>query len=101
MSNSTASMTWAIAVLYALDLGATILQVNLITAIWSAMGIFLQIPFGILSDRFGRKRMLLIPQTMTLLGTTLRALATDPNHRIAASVVGGFAGGASSRSYCR
>lgn len=93
IGNSTASMTWAIAVLYALDLRATILQVNLITAIWGTMGIFLQVPFGILSDRFGRKRMLLIPQIMMLLGTTLRALATDPNQLIIASVVGGFAGG--------
>lgn len=93
IGNSTASMTWAIAVLYALDLKATLLQVNLITAIWGTMGIFLQVPFGILSDRFGRKRMLLIPQTMMLLGTTMRALATDPNQLIVASVVGGFAGG--------
>ena len=93
ISNSTASMTWAIAVPYADSLNATILQINLITTIWATMGIFLQVPFGILSDKLGRKRMLLIPQIMMLLGTVLRALATDANQLIIASVVGGFAGG--------
>lgn len=86
-------MTWAIAVNYADSLNATLLQINLITTIWATMGIFLQVPFGILSDRFGRKRMLLIPQVMTLLGTVMRAFATDANQLIVASVVGGFAGG--------
>ena len=86
-------MTWAIAVLYALDLNATILQISIITTIWGTMGIFLQVPFGILSDRFGRKRLLLITQALMLLGTALSALAADANQLILASFVGGFAGG--------
>lgn len=93
ISNSTASMTWAIAVPYAISLKATVLQINLVTTMWATMGIFLQVPFGILSDKFGRKRMLLIPQIMMLLGTVLRALATDANQLVIASIVGGFAGG--------
>jgi len=47
---TTGSMVWAIGVLYALDLGASILQVNLIITIQSAVGILLLVPFGILSD---------------------------------------------------
>ena len=46
------SMTGAIAILYALELGADIFQVNLISTIQSLMGIILLVPFGILSDRF-------------------------------------------------
>jgi MFS family permease len=87
------SMSGAIAILYALDLGANVLQVNLITTIRSTMGIFLMVPFGILSDRFGRKPMVLYSRIVTLLGTVMRAFATEPNHLITASLFGGFAGG--------
>jgi len=93
VSNISGSMAWAIAVLYALDLGSSILQVNLITTVWSTMGIFLQVPFGILSDHLGRKPMLLYPTALTILGSLIRALATDPNHLLLAALVGGFAGG--------
>ena len=86
-------MTWSISVLYALDLGASILQVNLITTIWSTMGIVLQVPFGILSDRLGRKPMLLYPTFVGFMGSLIRALATDPSHLLLAAFVGGTAGG--------
>lgn len=87
------SMSGAIAILYALDLGANVLEVNLITTIRSTMGIFLLVPFGILSDRFGRKPMVLYSRTITLVGTVIRAVATEPTHLIIASLLGGFAGG--------
>jgi MFS family permease len=93
ISNMTASMTWSIAVIYALDLGADIFQVNLITTIWSTMSIVILLPFGILSDRMGRRPMLLYPRVMMLLGTLIRAVATEPNHLLLAALVGGFAGG--------
>jgi len=86
-------MTWSINVLYALDLGASILQVNLITTIWSTMGILLQVPFGILSDRLGRKPMLLYPTFVGFMGSLIRAFAGDPNHLLLAAFVGGTAGG--------
>jgi MFS family permease len=89
---TTAMMTWAIGVLYALDLGADILQVNLITTIWSVMGIVLLIPFGILSDRLGRKPMLLYPRVINLAATLIRVLATNPTHLLLAAFIGGFAG---------
>lgn len=87
------SMSGAISILYALDLGANVFQVNLITTIRSTMGIFLLVPFGILSDRFGRKPMVLYSRIVTLLGTAVRAFASEPNHLIMASLFGGFAGG--------
>jgi MFS family permease len=86
-------MIGPIAVLYALDLGANILQINLITAIRSTMGILLLVPFGILSDRLGRKPMILFSRAVITLGTLIRAFATDPNHLLIAAFVGGFAGG--------
>jgi MFS family permease len=85
-------MTWAISVLYALDLGADVLQVNLITTVWSAMGILVLVPFGIMSDRFGRRPMLLYPRALALIGTLIRAFATNSDHLLLAAFIGGFAG---------
>ena len=93
MQSSVGSMSWAISILYALELGASTLQVNLITTMRSTMGILLLVPFGFLSDRFGRRPMIVYPRIVMIVGTLMRAFATDPNHLILASLVGGFAGG--------
>jgi len=89
---TSAMMTWAISVLYALDLGADVLQVNLITTVWSAMGILVLVPFGLMSDRFGRRPMLLYPRALALIGTLIRAFATTSDHLLLAAFIGGFAG---------
>ena len=78
MSVGIGSMNWSISILYALELGADILQINLITTIRSTTSIFLVVPFGILSDRFGRKPMNLYPRIIMLLGTVIRAFAFNP-----------------------
>lgn len=89
----TGSMVWSISIIYALELGADILQVNIITTIRSTMGILLLVPFGILSDRLGRRPMILYSRGILFVGTMFRAFATEPNHLIIASFIGGFAGG--------
>jgi MFS family permease len=86
-------MSWSISILYALELGADIFQINLITTIRSTMSIFLVVPFGILSDRFGRRPMVLYPRIIMLAGTLIRAFASNPTHLLLAAFVGGFAGG--------
>jgi len=53
-----------IAVLFAIELGADNLQINLISAIGMAMTVISQLPFGILSDRLGRKSMLILIRIM-------------------------------------
>jgi MFS family permease len=88
----TSSMVNAISILYALDLGADILQVNLISTVQSTMGILLVVPFGLLADRLGRKPMLIYPRAIALVGILLRVLASNPTHLIIAAFVGGFAG---------
>jgi MFS family permease len=57
------------------------------------MAILLLIPFGILSDRYGRKPMILYPRAIMFIGTLIRVFARTPYHLILASIVGGFAGG--------
>ena len=88
----TSSMVNAISILYALDLGADILQVNLISTVQSTMGILLVVPFGLLADRLGRKPMLIYPRIIAALGILLRVLASNPTHLVIAAFVGGFAG---------
>ena len=93
MQNSLGSLSNSISILFALDLGANIFQVNLINTMRSTMSIFLLVPFGILSDRYGRRPMILYPRAIMFVGTVIRVFATDPNHLIIASFVGGFSGG--------
>jgi len=86
-------MSNSISILFALDLGANIFQVNLINTMRSTMSILLLVPFGILSDRLGRKPMLLYPRAVMFLGTLIRTFATTPDHLLLAALAGGFAGG--------
>ncbi len=87
------TMTGAIAILFILDLGGTIFDINLITTISSGMGILIIVPFGMLSDRLGRRPTVLYPRIITLVGIFIYAVATNPSHLIIASIIGGFAGG--------
>jgi MFS family permease len=89
----TDQMANAIAILFALELNADILQINLITTVGMVMGIMLEVPFGMLSDRLGRKPMLIWSRTIVIFGTLIRVFATSPDHLIAASLLGGLAGG--------
>lgn len=87
------TMTGAISILFILELGGTVFEINLITTISSAMGILIIVPFGMLSDRLGRRPTVLYPRIITLIGISIYAIATTPLHLIIASIIGGFAGG--------
>ena len=93
LQTSIGSLSNSIAIIFALDLGADIFQVNLINTVRSTTSIFLLVPFGILSDRYGRRPMIVYPRAIMIVGSVIRAFATDPTHLIIASLVGGFAGG--------
>ncbi len=82
-----------IQILFALELGADILLINLMTTITSSMTILLQVPFGILSDKLGRKTMLVYTAAVRTGGVLIRMFATQPIHLLYASILGGFAGG--------
>jgi MFS family permease len=87
------TMTGAISILFILELGGTVFEINLIMTISSAMGILIIVPFGMLSDRLGRRPTVLYPRIITLIGISIYAFATTPLHLIIASIIGGFAGG--------
>ncbi len=93
LGNTIGMMVNSVLVLFALDVGSTLTEVGLMRSIGGAMGIILNVPFGILSDKYGRKSMLFLAQTMMALGDAIRCFAITPLHVILASTVGGIAGG--------
>jgi len=93
LGNTIGMMVNSVLVLFALDVGSTLTEVGLMRSIGGAMGIALNVPFGILSDKYGRKSMLLMAQTMMAIGDAIRCVAFTPMHVILASTVGGIAGG--------
>lgn len=84
------SMAGTIAILYAIELKADILQINLITTISITMTILAEVPLGILSDRFGRKPMLVFIRALMAFSTLMRVFATEPNHLLLAAFFGGM-----------
>lgn len=87
------SMTQSIFILYAIELKADVLTINLTTTIASALTILLEVPFGILSDRFGRKPMLIYARLVIIVGTLVRVVATEPSHLLVGAFLGGLQGG--------
>lgn len=57
--------------------GATPLMIGLALGAYGMTQALLQIPFGLLSDRFGRKPMIAIGLLLFALGSVVAALATD------------------------
>ncbi|NVM45549.1 MAG: MFS transporter [Candidatus Lokiarchaeota archaeon] len=75
-----------------LNLGLNELQVGLILSIFSLCQLFASPITGKLSDRFGRKPLLLFSQTSTLVGFFLLGIATNVWILIAARLVDGLLG---------
>jgi MFS family permease len=88
------TITSAVEVLFALDLGATYLDLGLISLFQGVIGMLIRIPLGILSDKFGRKPMLFLAEFVIFLSSIVRCFAMQPWHLIVAGFIGGFSGGA-------
>lgn len=64
--------------LYAFNLdGANDFLVGLLIGIYALMQMLLQVPFGVLSDKIGRKKALFLGLVIFILGSVLCALAND------------------------
>jgi MFS family permease len=79
----------AVLVLFALELNASLVEVASISLISGLLNAILQIPFGILGDKYGRKLQLLYPAIAQMLANIARGLSTEPLHLILASLFGG------------
>ncbi|MFU8790223.1 MAG: MFS transporter [Methylobacter sp.] len=94
MTLSEKRATWSLAGIYALRMlglfmilpvlslfaeqleGATPALIGLAMSIYGLPQVLLQIPFGLLSDRFGRKKMIVIGLLLFLVGSVIAALST-------------------------
>ena len=80
--------------LYATELGATVSQVGLIVATISYVTAFFLIPFGMLSDKFGRHKLLVGGLTIFTLAPLLYPLATNSQQLILVRAIHGLAAAA-------
>jgi DHA1 family multidrug resistance protein-like MFS transporter len=80
--------------LYATELGATVAEVGVIVATISYVTAFLLIPFGMLSDRFGRNKLLVGGLFIFTLAPLLYPLANNPEQLIWFRAIHGFAAAA-------
>ena len=76
--------------LYAADLGATVAEVGLIVATISYVTAFFLIPFGMLSDKFGRRNLLVGGLAVFTLAPLLYPLANNPEQLICFRAIHGL-----------
>jgi MFS family permease len=81
----------AVLVLFALELHASLVEVASISLISGILNAILQIPFGILGDKYGRKLQILFPALTQMLANVARGVSTEPVHLIIASLFSGTA----------
>jgi len=77
--------------LYAAELGAPVSQVGLIVATASYFAAFLLIPFGMLSDKLGRRNLLVGGLVVFTLAPLLYPLAINPHQLILVRAIHGLA----------
>jgi MFS family permease len=80
--------------LYAAELGATVAEVGVIVATISYVTAFFLIPFGMLSDKFGRHKLLVGGLAIFTLAPLLYPLANNPEQLILFRAIHGLAAAA-------
>jgi MFS family permease len=88
------SFLYPVIPLYAVELGASVSQVGVIVATISYVTAFFLIPFGMLSDRFGRQKLLLGGLVVFTLAPLLYPLASNPEQLILFRAIHGLAAAA-------
>jgi MFS family permease len=77
--------------LYALSLGASDLEIGLIAAASTIPGILASLPFGILSDIYGRRKIILLSAALFAISPFLYLLVNSPFHLGIVRFIHGFA----------
>ncbi len=92
VSNAIGEMVYAVLILFALDLKATLIDVGLISLAQGIPTLILQLPLGTLSDKIGRKPMVILAEASWLISALVRSSATEPWHIIASALLLGVGG---------
>jgi DHA1 family multidrug resistance protein-like MFS transporter len=77
--------------LFALSLGASDLEIGFIAAASTVPGILASLPFGILSDVYGRRRIILLSAALFAVSPFLYLLVSSPFHLGIVRFIHGFA----------
>jgi len=77
--------------LFALSLGASDLEIGLIAAASTIPGVLASLPFGILSDIYGRRRIILLSAALFSISPFLYLLVSSPFHLGIVRFIHGFA----------
>jgi DHA1 family multidrug resistance protein-like MFS transporter len=88
MTNS--NMTSAILVLFAIELEASVPEIGIIAAAGAYASVVSRLVFGVFSDRFGRRPIILFGLVADLLSALLCAVANSPHLLIVASLLEGL-----------
>lgn len=83
----TAFLWWPYRSLYILELGATKEQLGLLLTVETVVNLIFQYPGGVLADRYGRKKLIIIGAALRLLSPLSFLLATDWTHIIPAMIL--------------
>jgi MFS family permease len=73
--------------------GATPYILGIIGSTSLIVTLLLQIPAGHLADKYGRKKVYFLINSLTYIGTLIAILAPEPNYLILAGIIGGYATG--------
>jgi len=90
MGLSRISMRVFIIPLYAKDLGAKILEIALITAIFPLVHAIVSVPMRIVSEKYCHIRFILLGYFITAFSSFLIFLATKPNQILSFYAISGF-----------
>jgi MFS family permease len=94
LANTTFGIPFPVMPHYAVMMGASMLQVGLVLGAYSYVAGLTMIPFGLLSDRVGRRTPLIASLIIFVLAPLLYPLAGDPQqlifvraaHRLSATI---------------
>ena len=90
LGQCAAMVSGSMLVIYALELGASIFEVGLVSSAAAYVNLALTIPMGALSNRFGRVKILMLGVCSVVLSSTIGALAQNTTMLILARLFDGL-----------
>jgi len=90
LGQCAAMVSGSMLILYALELGANVFEVGLVSSAAAYVNLILTIPMGVLSNRFGRFKILLVGVVSFVFASVISALTQSTSMLILARLFDGF-----------